>query len=447
MVERERTYTKESNNNTLVEVNSQINSEERYNGHNSIEDFILEELGFDKLEDAIYTKKRKATSQNQIPLYAAKDIVIIDALDTSIDKKLTLLGYKFWHKDIERNASDYSLVKKMLPEGLIRIDDSVEDVLSSDELVGLYEKAEYVEEVTNQIVKIGQKYLQRFKKSSSVVSSLVSYGLSEEEILDISEKINIYTYKTVSSSYKEYDNEILNEVELLNNLGFLQKEIEYMTGYTKSEAQIALRALIYLGRVKPHPNRAEKSREFKKIIKKVEKIRAMHKNISNEELADQLGESVGLVKAAIVILRYLDIVPAVDKSVVSRRNNNFDYYKEKLRTVLREQLDEDQDVVMTYDEMREAVGINISLFVIAKLYKEISSEENTPYNIRNQLSRIENKLIIYVEDNPLLPIVFRRLSREWGCSTQTVKLAFERLKPRYNLISYREYYEQKNQND
>ena len=397
---------------------------EKLSEYDSLEDFVLRELNSNSLEDLVYTNYRFEENKKQIPLFAAKDIVVVDSIETSLENKLKLIGYRFWHKEPDYELGNYSLVKNLLPEGLVRVDDTVDDVLNNDELVQIYESLDNVDQLTNKFIKPGKKYFSRFKSGVKIISKLIDYGLDDSRILELEESLNKYTYKTVNSNFQKFDDENLNEVEMLHNLGFLYKEIQGMLGLTEHETLKYLRALYYLKRATPAKDQLKRSNKRRKMIREIENLRQQNTNISAEEISIKLNITVDMAKQGIQTLIVLGRTKPIDKSYYMRKMHNTDLVKEDLRKILRNYLKEYPNHPISYKQIHQDFPYEISDYLITQLYKEISQEEFVP-RTRTGASRAAEELIINLfKQNPEKPISIYQLSKQYKISYDAIKRGY-----------------------
>jgi len=404
-----------------TENNSNNLAEEKINGNGSIEEIILDELGFDSLEEAVFTKDRPAIDSRQIPTSAAKEIIAVDCLKTNISNKLKLLGYCFWHNQLDQEFGNYDLVKRLLPEGLIRIDDSRDDVLNSDELIELYEKAELVGELTSQIINPSQNYIKRLKIGSGLVLKLIDFNLEREEILGLKNKINKTISKRISPKYHEFDNEKLNDVEFLGGLGFYAKEISWMSNISRAKVGTYMSALYLDGRLRPQQEKIKSNEEFKRFALKVEKMRAGNSEmpLSNKQIANILGVSKDKVSSAVKVLILLGRIKPLDMSKSLKRFHENPNDEKKVSLALKEFRLKNPKGYITYRKLREMVGSNISIKKVSFYYQKISQKEIVPPTLQHLSKKAEKILIEAQASNPDGVINIAALSREHGIPRTT----------------------------
>lgn len=424
----------------MKEIESCLNPSEdnltklKLDGDGLIEGIILDKLGFTSLEEAVNIRDGSSLSTRQIPLSTVKDIIAIDTLDTNISNKLKLLGYSFWHHRLDCAFSNYDLVKRFLPEGLIRIDDSRDDVLNSDELIELYEKAEEVGELTDQIINPSQNYIKRLKIGSGLVLELIDFRLEREEILGLKNKINKIISKRISSDYYEFEDEKLNETELLGSLGFYPKEIAVFLNIPKYKSDRYLSALYLEGRLTPKKGYVRKNNELKKLAIRVESLRNdPTRYYSTTEIAGKLQISQPRVVYLLGLLSILGRINTRGRNEAAQKRWNTDVSRGQVEEAINLFTFRYPDTLINYYKINEILkelfpDESFTVDVIQRRHYELMQNKNVPPTKHNAGKRARNRLKYLFSSEPSVPISLIGESKNSMSSYVTFKREYARAK-------------------
>lgn len=132
---------------------------------------------------------------SQAPVHIAKEIILVDSLNTNLKTKIKLLAYRLWVSD-----ASYEPIKTYLPEGLIRLDDIsqiIDEVMMDEgELGEMYELIDNVAIITgNLLLPTGVRYLEKYKIMVDVVKNKILKGKDKDKPLDREEIMEEYTHR------------------------------------------------------------------------------------------------------------------------------------------------------------------------------------------------------------------------------------------------------------